>query len=533
MEFHGALNSGTSGIDYTYEIDSDLVSLEHQFDVSTDVEFAHAYDASGRLTATATDVSGWLWSANSVAWTRDYSSFIDTDTDQITGWTGYEAQSGFTYDDNGNMTYLPNYRHMFHDSMNRMWAIAGEPQASGSAGGWDQAGGGSAESSAFLYDADGRRIVRTSSVSGVDNLRFAHAGDMEIADVNDQGGSGIVGRIMRRYVPGAGVDDRVVMIITNTATCSSLNGSVPYSGSVCATSSYEYYHADRLGNVVAMVNASGTITAQYVYTPYGVEEPYNASGNPYRYTGRRLEPEWGIFHYRARYYDPALGRFLETDPVLYADQMNLYAYVGSDPINFIDPTGETDIFVGGNRDSIAQPMERLANYQRQMHPERTVSFVRHGDVSALQTALADAATRDEPINVICHSQGCATAFEAMSDTPVSVDLLVTLDPVDDVLPDSDGLGISALVGEWRNIETGHMDQPDLSDAIRRAGDTLNLGDFDTSGSDNSTTLPFNHAQTFRMFFSQASDGISAASAVERTYERPPPICTGTRICRDQ
>ncbi|MCF8878820.1 hypothetical protein L5876_03210 [Hyphobacterium sp. SN044] len=92
-----------------------------------------------------------------------------------------------------------------------------------------------------------------------------------------------------------------------------------------------------------MVNASGTITAQYVYEPYGVEEPWNTSSNPYRYTGRRLEPEWGIFHYRARYYDPALGRFLETDPVLYADQMNLYAYVGSNPLNMTDPTGQQSV----------------------------------------------------------------------------------------------------------------------------------------------------------------------------------------------
>lgn len=283
-------------------------------------------------------MAGYLWSANSVAWTRDYSSYIDTDTDQISGWTGHEAQGGFVYDDNGNLTNTP-YRYMPHDSLNRMSAIAGQVQAAGSGGGWDQSGGGS-ESSAFLYDADGRRIVRTSSVSGVDNLRFAHAGDMEIADVNDQGGSGIVGRIMRRYVPGAGVDDRVVMIVTDTTTCSTLNGTTTYSGSVCDSETYEYYHADRQGNVIAMVDASGTITAQYVYTPYGVEEPYNTSSNPYRYTGRRLEPEWGIFHYRARYYDPALGRFLETDPVLYADQMNLYAYVGNNPLNATDPSGK-------------------------------------------------------------------------------------------------------------------------------------------------------------------------------------------------
>ncbi len=128
----------------------------------------------------------------------------------------------------------------------------------------------------------------------------------------------------RLYVPGLGIDDRIAMVDMTGSTATSVH----------------YYAANRIGSVIGMVNTAGVLTDQYLYSPYGVEEPLAGSGNPFRYTGRYYDGETGLYYYRKRSYSAPEGRFTGPDALLYADQWNTYAYVGNNPINNVDPSGQ-------------------------------------------------------------------------------------------------------------------------------------------------------------------------------------------------
>jgi len=76
------------------------------------------------------------------------------------------------------------------------------------------------------------------------------------------------------------------------------------------------------------------------YTPFGdalVRE--ETVYNPYQFTGRQYDAESGLYHYRARAYFPDVGRFMQQDPAGMVDGANVYAYVGNDPVNGVDPSG--------------------------------------------------------------------------------------------------------------------------------------------------------------------------------------------------
>ncbi|MBI3901772.1 MAG: glycoside hydrolase family protein [Nitrosomonadales bacterium] len=113
-----------------------------------------------------------------------------------------------------------------------------------------------------------------------------------------------------------------------------------------AANDTRYYHQDGIGSVVATTDASGYLNAAQLYDAWG--NPYQTaqlnSIAQYGYTGR--EPDGtGLVYYRARYYDPAVGRFAQRDPIGLQGGINRYAYVDNNPINATDPTGFVAKFI--------------------------------------------------------------------------------------------------------------------------------------------------------------------------------------------
>ena len=286
---------GFAGASTTYGYDpaNRLASLAHDLaGTSADQGLTFGYNPAAQM-VTRTSANDLYASSTATNVNRGYS---------VNGLNQYSAvgPNVYTYDANGNLTWDGTTSYVY-DAENRLVSASGGRTAS------------------LVYDPAGRLF---QSSNGASVTQFVYDGEALIAEHDGYG------TMLRRYVHGAdaAADDPLLW----------------YEGAGLTVRRSLF--ADQQGSIVEAADASGNPAGTNAYDAWGVPNSISVTTvGRFGYTGQAWLPELGMWYYKARIYSPMLGRFLQTDPIGYKDQLNLYAYVSNDPVDGKDPTGSAVI----------------------------------------------------------------------------------------------------------------------------------------------------------------------------------------------
>jgi RHS repeat-associated protein len=300
--------AGVATSSYGYTNAGDLLTLDLTTTSGVVPNYTLTYTNAHQLLSEASSQSSYVWEP-AAAGTDNYGTA--NNLNQYPSWTPNGGTSvPFTYDGNGNMTggtIAGSTWAMAYDPENRL-VTACKPSCTTPT-----------VDATYAYDPLGRRNEKSGT--GVTTTYFLDDGVDELAEYNSSGA------VSMRYIPGPAINEPIL--------------------SVTGSGTHRFIQTDHHGSVIAVASLGGAETeGPYLYDSYGNcfvgTTPCNTltTSVPYKYVGMRLDPETGFYFDRARFYSSVIGRFLQTDPVGYTADLNLYTYVGNDPTDMTDPSGE-------------------------------------------------------------------------------------------------------------------------------------------------------------------------------------------------
>src|SRR5579859_4870525 len=237
---------------------------------------AYAYDLAGRRTGV-----GGSYARTGTPQAASPATY--NLNNQLTQWKG----ASLTYDANGNLTSDGTNTYTWN-ARNQLVSVSGPVPAS------------------FQYDPFGRRVSKT------------------------------IGGTTQYLYDGA---NPVQEISGSSASANLLTGGVDEYFQRTDSAGARNFLTDALGSTLALADSTGTVQTQYTFEPFGNTSITGAATtNSFAYTGRELDST-GLYFYRARYYNPALQRFISEDPIGFRGGINKYSYVANNSLNWVDAFG--------------------------------------------------------------------------------------------------------------------------------------------------------------------------------------------------
>jgi RHS repeat-associated protein len=232
------------------------------------------------------------------------------------------ATVSFTYDANGNLTG-DGRRTFAYDDEDQLVSVTVTN------------GPNSSTRSTFVYDALGRRRVRTEH-AWLNNAWVAQSVTRYVYDhmlvLQERDGDNAPTATYTRGLDLSG----------SLQGAGGIGGLLAFTQLSSSNPRHTYYHADAGGNITALIDDHATVLARYAYDPYGnllgLAGPL-AKQNLYRFSSKEFHPASGLYYYGYRFYEPSLLRWINRDPAGERASGNLFRYASNDALNHADAFG--------------------------------------------------------------------------------------------------------------------------------------------------------------------------------------------------